>query len=486
MISIKLNGIHIVSIDSGSNNPTYAISFSPEKNETLVVSETSFLIDAINVGHESSTSRMTEFILSTRLSSSLISYFIIISTSDSLKINLANSEIDELLIERCIFDNSSATIEEYVPLPVMMSIAWRALSFIPLRAVDSESAHSIAMSALSNFGERPSGQFLLNRLYRAPELPVEVFGKLFHHPLGLAAGFDKGAEALLAWSAMGFSWCEYGGITRFPQDGNPKPRMFRANKHKALVNRMGFNNPGASEVCERLSSRKISGNWPKFPIAANIGRSKKVKNEHAADDYYATMDLLWDHADIFVLNISSPNTPGLRDLQGEAHLSTILDACNSLREKKEEQKPILLKLSPDTNDDLIKEIVRTSVDRKIDGFVAINTTVKRPKPLSTQSRRAFANDGGLSGRPLQKRSSEVIGLVYRETGGELPIVGVGGIDSVESAWDAIISGASLIQIYSSLVFNGPSTVKAIVKGLKKKIRDSEFSGIMEAVGTKYI
>jgi len=350
---------------------------------------------------------------------------------------------------------------------------------------DSEKAHSMAMFSMSKFGEKPFGQFVLNSLYRSPELPIEVFGKLFHHPLGLAAGFDKGAEALQAWSAIGFSWCEYGGVTRYPQDGNPKPRMFRANKDRALVNSMGFNNPGATVVRERLASRRAFDKWPKSPVAANIGRSSKVPSEYDYEDYRSTLDLLWDHADIFVLNVSSPNTPGLREIQGGPNLDSIIASCCDLRQNKLDPKPILLKLSPDSTDEQICEIVSKATSIGVDGFVATNTTVKRPIPGSTQSRKAYSNDGGLSGRPLRDRSIEVISTVYQETGGTVPIVGVGGIDSKDSAWDAIISGASLIQIYSALVFNGPSVVSSIVKGLSHRTKESGFSSIGEAVGYKH-
>ena len=367
-----------------------------------------------------------------------------------------------------------------------MGLGWRFFGSPALRFVDSETAHSLSMKALSIFGESNTGQMILNGIYKSPELPVEVFGKLFHHPVGLAAGFDKGAEALLSWSAMGFSWCEYGGITRYPQEGNPKPRMFRANKHRALVNRMGFNNPGASEIRKKLIERRASEKWPKCPVVANIGRSKKVPNEHAADDYSATLDILWDHADMFILNVSSPNTPGLRDLQGDEHLSGILSSCFKVRDIKEQNKPILLKLSPDSSDEQIANSVRTSSNLGIDGIVATNTTIKRPVPLNTQSRKAFSNDGGLSGRPLHSRALEVISLAYQETEGKIPIVGVGGIDSKESAWEAVLSGASLLQLYSAMVFNGPSIVSKIVKGLKKNVRESEFSSIKEAVGYKPI
>jgi dihydroorotate dehydrogenase len=367
-----------------------------------------------------------------------------------------------------------------------MGVAWWAFANPALRLIDSEIAHSISMKALSSIGESEAGQFLLNGLYRSPELPIEVFGRLFHHPVGLAAGFDKGAEALLAWPSIGFSWSEYGGVTRYPQPGNPKPRMFRANKHRALVNRMGFNNPGASVVRDRLLKRKNAEKWPNTPVAANIGRTKKVTNDNASDDYSATMDILWDYADIFVLNISSPNTPDLRELQSNDNLRGILSACNEIRAGKNDQKPILLKLSPDSTDAELSSTVSIAVDMNVDGIVATNTTIKRPIPKGTQARKAFSNDGGLSGRPLNSRALEVINLVYEETQGSIPIVGVGGIDSKDSAWEAIISGASLLQMYSALVFNGPSIASSVVKGLKRRTRESGFSSIAEAVGYKHI
>jgi len=367
-----------------------------------------------------------------------------------------------------------------------MGLAWRVFGNPALRLIDSERAHSISMRALKKIGESGAGRTLLNTLYRTPEIPIEVFDHLFHHPLGLAAGFDKGAEALMSWSAMGFSWCEYGGVTRYPQEGNAKPRMFRANKHSALVNKMGFNNPGASEIRKRLSDRRAADRWPKFPVAANIGRSKKVPNEHAGDDYAATLEMLWDHADLFVLNISSPNTPGLRELQGNEYLGSILNSCNKIISKKDKSKPMLLKLSPDAKDDELRDVITFAGKNGIDGIVATNTTIKRPVPLSTQSRKAFSSEGGLSGKPLNSRALEVINLAYDETGGKIPIVGVGGIDSGDSAWEAIISGASLIQIYSALVFNGPTVISSIVKGLKKRVKESGFSSISEAVGYKHI
>ncbi len=350
--------------------------------------------------------------------------------------------------------------------------------------MDSERAHGIAIKSLSSFGQSSIGLRTLNTLYQSPELPTHVFGRLFRHPLGLAAGMDKGATALSAWPAMGFSWVEYGGITRFPQEGNPKPRMFRADAEQALVNSMGFNNPGASSIRDQLIQRKASGMWPNVPVAANIGRSKKVDNEQAPSDYSSTLEALWDHADMFVLNISSPNTPGLRDLHDDSSLSSVLKACNSVKEIRGGGKPMLLKLSPDASDDELRSSSEEALRNGIDGFVATNTTLKRPVPKNTKSRHAFAQNGGVSGRPLQERSLEVVSMLYESTSGKVPIVGVGGIDSPDSAWNSLTSGASLLQLYSALVFRGPSVVSDIIRGLRSRVREHGFSGVEEAVGYK--
>lgn len=354
-----------------------------------------------------------------------------------------------------------------------------------LGLIDSERAHGIGLSTLSKLERTSMGRGFLKSLYQSPEVPTNVFGLSFSHPLGIAAGFDKKAAALSAWPSLGFSWMEYGGITRFPQDGNPKPRMFRANKENALVNRMGFNNPGALAVRENLIERRSIGLWPNNPVAANIGRSKKVSNDEAADDYSSTLDILWDYADLFVLNVSSPNTPGLRELQEVDHLRDVLTSCIEVRNRKGNYKPILMKFSPDLNDDDLLDSAQVSVDCNVDGFVATNTTISRYTPKNSQSRSVFAQSGGLSGRPLRKRSLEVVSMLYDYTDSKVPIVGVGGIDSVDSAWDMITSGASLIQLYSALVFEGPSITSRIVKGLNTNVKKNNFSNISEAVGSKH-
>lgn len=366
-----------------------------------------------------------------------------------------------------------------------MGLPYRMFGRPILGLIDSERAHGIGLSTLSKLERTSMGRGFLKSLYQSPEVPTNVFGLSFSHPLGIAAGFDKKAAALSAWPSLGFSWMEYGGITRFPQDGNPKPRMFRANKENALVNRMGFNNPGALAVRENLIERRSIGLWPNNPVAANIGRSKKVSNDEAADDYSSTLDILWDYADLFVLNVSSPNTPGLRELQEVDHLRDVLASCIEVRNRKGNYKPILMKFSPDLNDDDLLDSAQVSVDCNVDGFVATNTTISRYTPKNSQSRSVFAQSGGLSGRPLKKRSLEVVSMLYDYTDSKVPIVGVGGIDSVDSAWDMITSGASLIQLYSALVFEGPSITSRIVKGLNTNVKKNNFSNISEAVGSKH-
>ena len=363
-----------------------------------------------------------------------------------------------------------------------MGLPYRFLIRPSLRFIDSERAHNLTVNALTKMAENRPAQKILNSIYGTPNLPITVFGKLFRHPLGLAAGFDKSAQAIGAWPALGFSWVEYGGVTRYPQEGNARPRMFRSNKDNALINRMGFNNPGAQNVRDTLTKRQTSGKWPNVPIAANIGRSKTVGNERAPNDYAETFGLLYDHADIFVLNVSSPNTPGLRALQEDDHIRDVVRSCKSVRDRRSGLKPILLKFSPDLPREDLLSCAGAALSAGVDGFIASNTTISRPPPNSTSSRKFYAEQGGLSGRPLHDKSIQMIGDLYDSIGGKVPIVGCGGIDSAESAWDAITNGSSLIQLYSAMVFQGPSVVKSVTKGLKSKIDNDGFTDLQEAVG----
>ncbi len=327
----------------------------------------------------------------------------------------------------------------------------------------------------------PGYRRILKSLFSSPSIKSNLFGIDFDNPVGLAAGMDKKGENIPNWQYLGFGWIEIGGITLHQQDGNPKPRMFRSNKHKALINRMGFNNEGSEKTAQRLKIQK-SKRWANIPVGVNIGKSKITPNESAEEDYSGTLRRLWSYTDLFVINVSSPNTPNLRELQEDSQLDSILKSCNSVnlkmaKKEKLEPKPILVKVSPDLSDDQILAVADTALANNCAGIVATNTTTTRPS-----KNKVMNHSGGLSGYPLQKRSTEVIHLLYDHTRGELPIVGVGGISDVESAWEKIGAGASLLQLYSALIFEGPSVAKSINKGLIVKLKQNGFNSLQDAIG----
>ncbi len=358
----------------------------------------------------------------------------------------------------------------------------------PILAIqDSEKAHNRAIRKIRILGKWKSTRFLLSTLFGSPKLNVERFGIKFSNPVGLAAGMDKKAECLNSWEAFGFGFAEVGGITSHEQEGNPRPRMFRHWKSRTLINRMGFNNDGADKTAERMSVLKEKNCWPKIPIAINLGKSKITDNDNAAEDYCASIDKLWKFGDFFVINISSPNTPNLRDLQTDENLSKLLQKCiekNLQCSKKylETEKPILVKVAPDLDDEQLALIARTARSCGLSGIVATNTTIERPELNSKKGKKFISEKGGLSGDYLSRRSTEVIRLIYQETEGQLPIIGVGGISNAEDAWEKIINGACLIQFYSAFVFEGPSVTKSIVKGLKKKLKQHSLDTLDQAVG----
>jgi dihydroorotate dehydrogenase len=323
-----------------------------------------------------------------------------------------------------------------------------------------------------------------------PELPVEAFGLRFPNPVGLAAGMDKHAAAVPVWAALGFGFSELGGVTWHPQPGNPAPRMFRAVPDLALINRMGFNNGGAQAVAERLAEWRELRRWPKHPVGMNLGKSKVTPLAEAAKDYAQSLNALWPHADFFVVNVSSPNTPGLRQLQDRAALDEILAALQATNATlarasatPRSPKPILVKVAPDLAFEALDEILELAGPRQIAGIVATNTTIARPQTTRADLQRIYAQEGGLSGKPLAARSTEVIRHIYRQTGGKLPIIGVGGIFSADDAWEKITAGASLVQVYTGLVYEGPGLAKSIVTGLQARMKASGFTEISQAVGT---
>jgi dihydroorotate dehydrogenase len=347
---------------------------------------------------------------------------------------------------------------------------------------DAEQAHAHAMRVLGWVGWRELPCGALESFFGSPSLPAEVFGLKFPNPIGLAAGMDKHAEAVPAWEALGFGFIELGGVTWHPQPGNPPPRLFRALPDEAVINRMGFNNQGAEVVAQKLSEWRALGRWPKSPVGINLGKSKITPLEDAPQDYANSFRVLRPHADFFVVNVSSPNTPGLRQLQRGEALDEILGAIHAAQSKERDPKPILVKVAPDISFEELDEILELVGPRQIAGIVATNTTVERPETSDAESQRVYAEPGGLSGRPLRKRSTEVVRRLYHQTRGKLPIIGVGGIFSAADAWEKITAGASLVQIYTGLIYEGPSLASAIVRGLVAQMEVDGISELRQAVG----
>ncbi|HEX7859438.1 MAG TPA: quinone-dependent dihydroorotate dehydrogenase [Verrucomicrobiae bacterium] len=346
---------------------------------------------------------------------------------------------------------------------------------------DSEEIHDVTLGNLARFSRSRIGLDLLESFYGTAYLPMELFGLRFPNPVGLAAGMDKQGVAVPAWAAFGFGFSELGGVTWHPQPGNDRPRMFRAVSDDALVNRMGFNNGGAEALAERLASWKESGFWPKHPVGINLGKSKVTALEKAAEDYANSFRLLRDLADFFVVNVSSPNTPNLRQLQDRAALDEILRALQRINSSGV-RKPVLVKVAPDLSFEALNEIVELAGQRELAGIVATNTTVTRPSSPDERCARAYSETGGLSGRPLRERSSEVIRHIYLKTGGKLPIIGVGGIFNAQDAWEKITAGASLVQVYTGMVYEGPGIARSITEGLTNLLAESGMKSLSEAVG----
>jgi dihydroorotate dehydrogenase len=323
---------------------------------------------------------------------------------------------------------------------------------------DSETIHNRTLRILAIAARQKFLRGLTKAIYGAPEKPVEVFGLNFPNPIGLAAGMDKFAAALPIWECLGFGFTELGGVTWRAQPGNDGKRMFRIIPDRALINRMGFNNQGAEAMARTLASWKNSGCWPKHPVGMNLGKSKITPLEKAAEDYANSFRLLRDHVDFFVVNVSSPNTPNLRQLQDKSALDEILVALQQINTAR---KPILVKIAPDLSFEAIDEILQLAQQRQLAGIVATNTTIARPQ----SSNPTYSETGGLSGAPLRQRSTEIIRHIHKQTAGKLPIIGVGGIFTAADAREKLEAGASLLQIYTSLVYEGPAVVKTIVSGL---------------------
>lgn len=326
--------------------------------------------------------------------------------------------------------------------------------------MDPETAHHRVTGGLSFFQKIWGAKALLKSSYvlKDPRLEREVFGLKFKNPVGLAAGFDKNAEFVEELSYLGFGFIEIGTVTPKPQSGNEKPRMFRLVEDEALINRMGFNNRGVDVAVGRLKNLK---NENQVIIGGNIGKNKITPNEKAGEDYEYSFHALFDYVDYFVVNVSSPNTPGLRDLQEKEPLTRLLNRLQELNQKKEKQKPILLKIAPDLTDSQLDDIIEIVQGTGISGLIATNTTIGRDHLKSQHQKEA----GGLSGKPLTQRSTEVIRYISQKTQNAFPIIGVGGIHSAEDALEKLEAGASLIQVYTGFIYEGPALVKKICQGI---------------------
>lgn len=350
---------------------------------------------------------------------------------------------------------------------------------------NAEEIHGVTLHAL---GWASRHEFICDAMesfFAPPQLPVDLLGLKFPNPIGLAAGMDKLGEAVPAWAAMGFGFTELGGVTWHAQPGNPQPRIFRAIADEAIVNRMGFNNEGAEALAEKLKTWKTLGRWPKHPVGINLGKSKITPLETAAEDYANSFRVLRDLADFFVVNVSSPNTPNLRQLQDKVALDEILTALRQVqtsRSRHQSLKPILVKVAPDLSFEALDEILQIAGPGNIAGIVAANTTISRPEANDPATQKVYAEAGGLSGRPLRSRSTEVIRHLYRQSHGQLPIIGVGGIFNADDAWEKITAGASLLQIYTGLVYEGPLLAKDLVSGLRKRLAEAGLTDLKQAVG----
>jgi dihydroorotate dehydrogenase len=338
-------------------------------------------------------------------------------------------------------------------------------------SLDSEKAHERGVQAMALLAAMTPVCRLLEAWARLPGTmkPVEAFGLKFPNAVGLAAGFDKNAEAWPAAAAMGFGHVEIGTVTALAQPGNPKPRMFRYPAQEAVINRMGFNNEGAAAVAARLAKQPGTATR-RIPLGINLGKSKVTDIEKAAEDYLASFALLADHADYLVLNVSSPNTPGLRQLQDESRLRELLGAVTRANRERAEKPgkrrvPVLLKIAPDLTWPQIDAALGVIAEFGLDGIIATNTTLARPGFFASVN-----ETGGLSGAPLRRRATQIINYIARTTGGRLPIVGVGGITDAESAGEKLDAGATLVQVYSGMIYRGPFFAAELARALADRQR----------------
>lgn len=334
-----------------------------------------------------------------------------------------------------------------------------------LFTIAPEKVHYMAMGWLKRAYSIAPARWLVRQLYtvKHPSLEKELWGIRFPNPVGLAAGFDKDARWVDELSCLGFGFVEIGTVTPRPQPGNDQPRLFRLPQDEALINRMGFNNQGSEVAAERLKHKKEH-----IIIGGNIGKNKVTPNENALDDYEACFRDLYNVVDYFVVNVSSPNTPGLRELQDKEPLMRILNRLRELNDQLGSPKPILLKIAPDLTDSQLDDIVEIVQTTRIQGLVATNTTIDRSNLQTPTTDVEAIGAGGLSGKPLRERATEVIRYLHNKSGGQFPIIAVGGIYTAADAIEKLNAGAALVQVYTGFIYEGPAIVKNICKGIIQK------------------
>ncbi len=335
---------------------------------------------------------------------------------------------------------------------------------------DAENVHHFTMGMLKVLCKIPFIRPAFRSLFSSEGMQVNAFGLTFKNPVGLAAGFDKNAKYLHELSLLGFGFIEVGTVTPQPQKGNDKPRLFRLPKDKALINRMGFNNDGVEVIAERLRQFRKS-NSERIIIGGNLGKNKITSNENAWKDYEICFLKLADVVDYFVVNVSSPNTPGLRDLQQKDALGKILKHLISLRQTRNILKPIFLKIAPDLNQNDLNDILDLIMEIKLDGLVINNTTISREGCITEKKRIENIGAGGLSGAPLSGRSNELLKYIVEKTQHKIPVIGSGGIMNAGDAQQRFKAGATLIQVFTGFIYSGPSLVRKIVNRLRNKIAE---------------
>lgn len=355
---------------------------------------------------------------------------------------------------------------------------YRKTIFPLLTRMDAEWAHDITIKLLGRVSRQPLLLGLVRRRLAVLDarLQVSAFGLSFPNPLGVAAGLDKNGRAVTALGALGFGHVEVGTVTPQPQAGNPKPRVFRLTNDEALINRMGF--PGVGSATVQHNLRRLRGLRP--VIGINLGANKTaVDHGNAVADYVSGVEQLSAYGDYLAINISSPNTARLRELQGRAALDELLGTIMQSRNRQERRRPVLVKIAPDLVPTELDDVLQVVLDHEIDGIIATNTTLARPEALRHTAR---AEAGGLSGRPLQLRANDVIRAIYVATNGKLPIIGVGGVFTAEDVWEKLRAGASLVQIYTGFVYGGPLVAHTINRALVQRLNAEGIAHISEIVG----